>query len=98
MVWRLADRRIGRENLIATIREQLQAGKDNVNGVTLAALRTALVQKGGERLKTLLDQQIDQVIDMDLMIGLPQPRGSEWVSALRIWGQLGMVTSPNSPI
>lgn len=86
MVWRLADRRIGREIFVATVREQLQAGKDNINGLSLAGLRAALAQKGGERLKTLLDQQIDQVVDMDLMIGLPQQRGSEWVSALRNLG------------
>ncbi len=86
MVWRLADRRIGRETFMATVREQLQAGKDNLNGLSLAAMRVALAQRGGEKLKTLLDQQIDQVIDMDLMIGLPQPRGSEWVSALRNLG------------
>jgi tetratricopeptide (TPR) repeat protein len=86
MVWRLADRRIGREIFMATVREQLQAGKDNLNGLSLAALRGALAQRGGEKLKTLLDQQIDQVADMDLMIGLPQQRGSEWVSALRNLG------------
>jgi TolA-binding protein len=93
MVWRLVDRRIGRESLITTIREQLQAGKDNLNGVSLAALRVALAQRGGEKLKTLLDQQIDQVIDMDLMIGLPQQRGSEWVSALRNLGSTEAVVT-----
>jgi tetratricopeptide (TPR) repeat protein len=86
MVWRLTDRRLGRDTFIAAIREQLQAGKDNINGITLAGLRAALAQKGGEKLKALLDQQIDQVIDMDLMIGLPQQRGAEWVSALRNLG------------
>ncbi|MBA3357106.1 MAG: hypothetical protein H0U18_14435 [Pyrinomonadaceae bacterium] len=86
MVWRLANRRLGRETFMAIVREQLQAGKDNLNGLSLAALRVALVQRGGEKLKTLLDQQIDQVIDMDLLIGLPQQRGSEWVSALRNLG------------
>ncbi|MDQ3666023.1 MAG: tetratricopeptide repeat protein [Acidobacteriota bacterium] len=86
MLWRLADRRVGREIFMALVREQLQAGKDNLNGLSLAALRAALVQRGGEKLKTLLDQQIDQVIDMDLLIGLPQQRGAEWVSALRNLG------------
>ena len=93
MVWRLADRRIGREAFIATVREQLQAGKDNLNGLSLAALRAALAQKGGEGLKTLLDQQIDQVIDMDLMIGLPQQRGAESVSALRNLGSTDAVVT-----
>ncbi|MCM3870780.1 MAG: tetratricopeptide repeat protein, partial [Pyrinomonadaceae bacterium] len=93
MVWRLVDRRIGRESFITTVREQLQAGKDNLNGVSLAALRLALAQKGGEKLKTLLDQQLDQVIDMDLMIGLPQQRGSEWVAALRNLGSTEAVVT-----
>lgn len=86
MVWRLIDRRLGREAFTTTVREQLQAGKDNLNGFTLAALRVALTQRGGENLRTLLDQQIDEVVDMDLMIGLPQQRGGEWVSALRNLG------------
>ena len=84
MVWRLVDRRLGRDAFLTTIREALQAGKDN--GLTLAGLRAALVQRGGEGLKPLLDHQIDQVTDMDLMIGLPQQRGAEWVAALRNLG------------
>jgi hypothetical protein len=83
MVWRLVDRRLGREAFLSTLRATLQAGKESINGITLAALRAALVQKGGDRIKALLDQQVDQVTDMDLMVGLPQQRGAEWVSALR---------------
>lgn len=83
MVWRLIDRRLGHDAFISTLRENLQAGKDNLNGIGLAALRATLVQKGGERIATLLNQQFDQVTDTDLMIGLPQQRGGEWVSALR---------------
>ncbi|MCM3905502.1 MAG: tetratricopeptide repeat protein, partial [Pyrinomonadaceae bacterium] len=93
LVWRLIDRRVGREIFINTVREQLQAGKDNLNGISLAGLRAALAQKGGEKLKTLLDQQIDQVTDMDLMIGLPQQRGAEWVSALRNLGSTDAVVA-----
>ena len=93
MVWRLVDRFLGREAFMTIVREQLLAGKDNVNGLSLAALRVALAQKGGERLKTLLDQQIDQVVDMDLMIGLPQQRGAEWVSALRNLGSTDAVVT-----
>ncbi len=86
MVWRLADRSLGREVFLATLREQLQAGRDSINGISLASFRTALAQRGGDRFKVVLDQQIDQVTDMDLMIGLPQPRGGEWVAALRNLG------------
>ena len=63
MIWRLADRRIGRENLMAIIREQYKQAKT----ISMESLspRCGALPKGGEKLKTLLDQQIDQVIDMD---------------------------------
>ena len=84
MVWRLVDRRLGREVFLSTTREALQAGKD---GLTLAALRAALAQRG-DAIKALLDYQLDQVTDMDLMVGLPQQRGAEWVAALRNIGSI----------
>ncbi len=86
MVWRLVDRRLGREAFLTIVREALLAGKESVNGLTLAALRDAFVQRGGEPTKTLLDYHLDQITDMDLMIGLPQQRGAEWVAALRNLG------------
>ena len=46
-------------------------------------MRNGLAEKGGDAIKTLLNQQLDAVTDLDLMIGLPQQRGGEWVSALR---------------
>lgn len=83
MVWRLIDRRMGHEVFITTIKAALLAGKTDVNGLTLAALRAALGERGGAPVKTLLEQQVDQVTDMDLMVGVPQQRGGDWVSALR---------------
>jgi len=56
-------------------------------------LRSALAARGGERVKTLLDQQLDQVTDLDLMIGVPQPRGAEWVTALRNVGSTDAFTT-----
>ncbi len=88
MFWRLVERRLGREVLMGVLRAALQSGKTDPNGLNLAGLREALVAKGGESLKLLLDQQLDQVIDTDLMIGLPQQRGAEWVSALRNLGSI----------
>src|SRR5207244_10652250 len=61
----------------------LQAGKGDQNGLSLAALRASIAERGGETLKGLLDQQLDQPTDMDLLVGLPQQRGNEWVAALR---------------
>jgi hypothetical protein len=88
MVWRLVDRRLGHENFMTILRSLLQTAKNDPNGVTLAALRSALVDRGGEGLKLLVDQQLDQVIDTDLLIGVPQQRNGEWVSALRNLGSL----------
>jgi Tfp pilus assembly protein PilF len=81
LVWRLVDRRVGRDAFISSIRTVLQASKGG--DLTLAALRKDLTEKGGDSIKMLLDYQMDNVTDLDLMIGVPQQRGAEWVSALR---------------
>jgi Tfp pilus assembly protein PilF len=93
MFWRLVERRLGREVLMGVLRAALQAGKSDTNGLNLPGLREALVARGGENLKVLLDQQLDQVIDTDLMVGLPQQRGADWISALRNDGSID-VTVP----
>ena len=93
MVWRWIEHSLGREALFGTVREQLQSAKGNISGVTLASLRNALATRGGEKTKTLIDQQMDEVTDLDLMVGLPQQRGASWVSALRNLGSVDAVTS-----
>ncbi len=93
MVWRLIDHRLGRDAFISTLRSLLVSGKEGSRGISLAELRASLAERGGEQLKVLLNQQIDQVTDMDLMIGLPQQRGSEWVSALRNLGSTDAVVT-----
>jgi tetratricopeptide (TPR) repeat protein len=40
-----------------------------------------------------VDQQLDQVIDTDLMIGLPTQRGADWVSALRNLGSIDVTVT-----
>jgi Tfp pilus assembly protein PilF len=93
MFWRLVDRRLGREVLMGVLRATLQAGKSDPNGFNLVAVREALVGRGGDGLKALLDQQLDQVIDTDLMIGLPVQRGADWVSALRNLGSIDVTVT-----
>jgi tetratricopeptide (TPR) repeat protein len=93
MFWRLVDRRLGRAELMGVLRAALQAGKSDVNGLNLAAVREALAARGGDSLKALVDQQLDQVVDTDLMVGLPVQRGGDWVSALRNLGSID-VTVP----
>ncbi len=81
MVWRLAERTIGRDAFLNLLRAQLQTGE-----LALATLRAALNERGGAALKSLLDTQLDQPTQTDLQIGLPQQRGPEWVAALRNTG------------
>ena len=93
MVWRLIDRSVGHDAFVGALRGLLQSGKGSIDGISLAAFRTALVERGGDRLKSLLDQQLDQVTELDLMVGLPQQRGGEWVSALRNLGSTDAATT-----
>ncbi|MBA2705683.1 MAG: tetratricopeptide repeat protein [Blastocatellia bacterium] len=91
MVWRLVERRLGHDAFINIVREVLVSGKGS--GMTLAALRSVIAQRGGDAIRILLDQLLDQSTDLDLMIGLPQQRGSESVSALRNVGAIDVVTT-----
>ncbi|HKP73372.1 MAG TPA: tetratricopeptide repeat protein, partial [Pyrinomonadaceae bacterium] len=84
MIWRLAERALGRDAFLAVLREQLQKGRETE--LTLASLRAAFNQTGGASLKTVLDAGLDQPTETDLLIGLPQQRAGEWVSALRNTG------------
>ncbi len=92
MVWRLMDHSLGRDVFIATVRGLLESGKGS-EGITLSAFRNALVERGGARTKLLLDYQLDQVTDLDLMVGMPQQRGAEWVAALRNLGSADVTTN-----
>jgi tetratricopeptide (TPR) repeat protein len=84
MVWRLVERRLGRDAFMSTLRSQLQSS--DPAGVTLAAVRAALNSQGGDAMKKLLDYELDQPTEMDLMVGIPQTRGADSVAALRNLG------------
>ena len=90
MFWRLVERRLGRDVLMGVLRSAVEAGK---NGLTLSSVREALVARGGDSLKAVLDQQLDQLIDTDLMVGLPHQRSADWVSALRNVGSIDVTVS-----
>jgi hypothetical protein len=85
MVWRLVERALGREAFMDTVRRQLQAGAGGA-GLTLASLRESLSARGGEPVKALLQYELDQPTEMDLLVGLPQVRGTDTVVALRNQG------------
>jgi len=88
MIWRLVDRRLGRDAFLGTLRSLLQSGSTDQNGVSLAALRSAISSRGDDAFKKLLDHELDQATEMDLMAGLPQQRGAEWLAALRNVGSI----------
>lgn len=92
MFWRLVEKRMGRDALMGVLHAALDAGKKDV-GITLSGVREALVGRGGDTLKALLDQQLDQVIDTDLMVGLPTQRGADWISALRNIGSIDVTVT-----
>jgi hypothetical protein len=93
MVWRLIERTLGRDAFVDTLRRQLQAGAGGGAGLTLASLREALAARGGEPVRTLLQYVLDQPTEMDLIIGVPQPRGGEFSVALRNTGAIDAATT-----
>lgn len=88
MVWRLIDRALSRETFIGVLRAQLQAKGSEESGLSLGSLRQAFVERGNAALKSVLDQLFDQSTDIDLLVGLPQQRGGQWVAALRNTGSV----------
>ena len=89
MVWRLVDHLIGREAFSSVIKSLLAGAKSSVDGLSLTSVRAALVDRGGAGLKTLIDQEFDQVTDTDLMAGLPHQENGQWLAALRNLGSIG---------
>ncbi|HEY8410119.1 MAG TPA: tetratricopeptide repeat protein, partial [Pyrinomonadaceae bacterium] len=93
MFWRLVDRKLGHDAFVGVLKAAVQAAKTDANGLTLASLRDALAARGGEGLKSLMDAQLDQVVDTDLMVGLPVQRGAESVSQLRNIGSIDVTVT-----
>jgi tetratricopeptide (TPR) repeat protein len=93
MFWRLVDRKLGHAAFLEVLKSAIESGRTDPAGLTLAGLRIAIAQRGGDSMKVLLDQQLDQVIDTDLLVGLPQARGAEWVAALRNLGSIDVAVS-----
>jgi len=77
---------MGRETFLAVVRDSLSASQKEIEGFTLARLRTVLNARGGATVKGILDSELDQSTDMDLLIGLPQQQGGQWTAALRNLG------------
>ena len=93
MVWRLLDHSLGRDTIVSTIKSLLASGKSDADGLTLTAARAAFVARGGNSLKAILDQELDQPTDLDLMAGLPVQQGGQWTAALRNLGSMDVTVS-----
>jgi tetratricopeptide (TPR) repeat protein len=93
MVWRLIDHTVGRDAFVAIIRTLLSGAKSDPEGLSLLRARTALIERGGTSMKSLLEQQLDQSTDMDLMAGLPHQEGGQWTAALRNLGSTEVVVN-----
>ncbi|HEX8746935.1 MAG TPA: tetratricopeptide repeat protein [Pyrinomonadaceae bacterium] len=81
MVWRLAERLMGRDAFVGSLRSFLQKGTEGE--LTLELFRASLSGRGGPALKNILGELLDKPTELDLMVGLPQQRGAQWVAALR---------------
>ncbi|HVF51121.1 MAG TPA: tetratricopeptide repeat protein [Pyrinomonadaceae bacterium] len=87
MVWRLvAERAVGREAFMNVLRRELETNRGG--RTSLASLRAALGERSNESLARVLSGVFDQPTDTDLLVGLPQQRAGEWVTALRNVGSL----------
>ena len=93
MVWRLIDHIVGREAFVATLRGLIANSRNDPAGVSLDRTRNALVERGGDKLKAVLDQQFDQMTDTDLLVGLPHQEGGRWVAALRNLGSMEAIVN-----
>jgi tetratricopeptide (TPR) repeat protein len=83
LVWRLAERLLGREAFFEVLRDQYAKAAGDFNGLTLAQAREALNRRGGDAARAILDPQFNEPTSLDLLAGLPQPKGAGWAAALR---------------
>lgn len=89
MAWRLvAERAVGREAFAAMLKREFAPRPDGQT--SLAAIRAALGERGGQALQSVLQGIFDQATDTDLLVGLPQQRGGEWTVALRNVGGIAV--------
>lgn len=83
MIWRLMDKKIGRDELFNGIRSQMQDGN-----YTIAEFRAS-----NSANKELVDYLLDQITETNLMAGLPSQTGSDWKVALRNTGPVDVTVN-----
>jgi len=76
MIWRLLVKRLGQEEVFNNIKTSMKDGS-----LELSELRAGFASQ-----KDFLDAELDQITEMDLLVGLPQIVGSDTKVALRNTG------------
>jgi tetratricopeptide (TPR) repeat protein len=83
LIWRLAEKLLGREVFLGLMREQYAKAAGDFNGLSLAQARDALNRRGGDTARAVLDQQFNEPTTLDLQVGLPFQKGGQWAVNLR---------------
>lgn len=78
MIWRLLAKRAGQDEFYKILQARVKTGSLDLND-----LRAAFPEQ-----KDFLDYSLDQITDMNLLIGLPQASGAETKMALRNLGSI----------
>ncbi len=86
LVWRLLMNALGREQFAALLRREFDPSREGA--VSLARLRAAMAEAGGEKMTGLMATLFDQPTDTDLLVGLPMQKAGGWASALRNMGSI----------
>ena len=83
MVWRLLDRRVGRNDFFANIQTSAKDGQ-----LDLGEIRAALSSQ-----KDLVDYEFDKVTDLNLLVGLPRQENGNTSIALRNAGAVDVTAT-----
>ncbi|MBK6316348.1 MAG: hypothetical protein IPF53_19185 [Blastocatellia bacterium] len=85
MVFRIFEREIGREKLLAAIASAIGAGRTS-GSLTADNLRAAMSTAAGRDMTPLFKTWLDTAVLPDLIVGIPQQSGGAWTSAVRNLG------------
>lgn len=83
MIWRLMEKKIGRDELFNGIRSQMQDGN-----YTMAEFRAS-----NSANKETVDYLLDQITETNLLAGLPSQAGADWKVALRNTGPVDVTVN-----
>lgn len=85
LVFRIFERDMGREQVLAAVRSALATARTN-GYLTFEDLRGAMEKAAGHDLRPLITTWVETVVQPDIIVGIPQQSGGAWTSALRNLG------------